>query len=229
MKPKKVTSGLTYLGSKSYIHKEAKGTVFIISPWNYPISLTFAPLISAVAAGNCVILKPSETTKHTLAIIKKIVSLSFSENEVVVMDGGHETTNNLLKLPFNHIFFTGSPNIGKTIMTAAAQNLTSVTLELGGKSPTVVDETANIKTAASRIAWGKFVNAGQTCIAPDHIYVHESIKQEFIEAMIEATKNTMVPILVCGHNLLLLLESLINAIPIGYKISLNNLYKKGLL
>ena len=187
-KPKKVKHGLTYIGSKSYVHKEPKGTVLIMSPWNYPIFLSLHPLLSAVAAGNCVILKPSETTTHSLQVIKKLVNLCFEPNDVIVMDGGHETTANLLKLPFNHIFFTGSPNIGKTIMAEAAKNLTPVTLELGGKSPVVVDETAHIKTAATRIVWGKFLNAGQTCVAPDYVYVHESIKDKFIEEAIQAVK-----------------------------------------
>ncbi|NNE25362.1 MAG: aldehyde dehydrogenase family protein [Saprospiraceae bacterium] len=170
----KVVTPIALLGSTSYIHKEPKGVVLIISPWNFPINLTFGPLVSAIAAGNCVILKPSEHTPHASSIMRKIVEECFDEKEVALVEGAVETAQQLLSLPFNHIFFTGSPAVGKIVMGAAAKNLASVTLELGGKSPTIVDETASVDVAARRIAWGKFVNNGQICIAPDYVFVHKS-------------------------------------------------------
>ncbi|MCB0562460.1 MAG: aldehyde dehydrogenase family protein, partial [Phaeodactylibacter sp.] len=147
----------------------------------FPVNLTFAPMVSAIAAGNCVMLKPSENTPHSSAVMSKIVKALFPENEVALVEGAVETSKALLDLPFNHIFFTGSPGVGKIVMQAAAKHLTSVTLELGGKSPTIVDETADIDKAAARIAWGKHVNMGQTCIAPDYLLVHESRKEELLE------------------------------------------------
>ena len=180
MSDQSVGTPMAMLGSSSYIKYEPKGVCLIISPWNFPINLTFGPLISAVAAGNTVIVKPSEMTPHTSAVIKNIIESIFAEEEVAVFEGGTETSTQLLELPFNHIFFTGSPAVGKIVMAAAAKNLCSVTLELGGKSPTIIDDTADIKTAAKRIAWGKFFNSGQICIAPDYIFVHESKKDEFV-------------------------------------------------
>jgi len=183
MRPHRVTTPLALLGSSSSIRYEAKGVVLIISPWNFPINLTFGPLVSAIAAGNTVMIKPSEHTPHASAIMKKIIEEVFDEKEVALVEGGIATSSALLKLPFNHIFFTGAPAIGKIVMEAAAKNLTSVTLELGGKSPTIVDDTASVETAARRIAWGKFLNNGQVCIAPDYIFVHKSKKEAFIEAV----------------------------------------------
>lgn len=179
----KVGTPLSMAGSSSWIHYEPKGVCLIISPWNFPINLTFGPLVSAIAAGNTVMIKPSEHTPHTSALMKKIVDKLYPTNEIAVIEGGVETSTELLKLPFNHIFFTGAPSIGKIVMKAAAEHLTSVTLELGGKSPTIVDETANIEQAATRIAWGKFLNNGQICIAPDYVFVHESQKDQFVEAV----------------------------------------------
>ncbi|MEM9548461.1 MAG: aldehyde dehydrogenase family protein [Bacteroidota bacterium] len=176
----KVSTPLALMGSSSYIHFEAKGVVLIISPWNFPINLTFGPLVSAIAAGNTVILKPSEHTPNASDIMHKIISEVFDPSEVALVQGGIKTSQALLNLPFNHIFFTGAPAIGKIVMTAAAKHLTSVTLELGGKSPTIIDETANIDTAARRTAWGKFVNNGQICIAPDYIFVHQSQREKFL-------------------------------------------------
>lgn len=182
MEGEKVKTPIAMLGSSSRIKYEPKGVALIISPWNFPINLTLGPLVSAVAAGNTVIIKPSEMTPHASAIMKKIISEVFDESEVALFEGGVDTSKELLKLPFNHIFFTGAPSIGKIIMKAAAENLSSVTLELGGKSPTIVDETADISLAARRVAWGKYVNNGQVCIAPDYLFVHESVKAEFIDA-----------------------------------------------
>lgn len=179
----RVHTPIAFMGSSSHIQYEPKGVCLIISPWNFPFNLTFGPLISAIAAGNTAILKPSEHTPHSSNLIKKIIKSIFKEDEVVVIEGAVETSKHLLSLPFNHIFFTGAPNIGKIVMAAAAKNLASITLELGGKSPTIVDETANINTAAKRIVWGKFLNSGQICIAPDYVFVHESKKEALIKAM----------------------------------------------
>ena len=180
MRGESVKTPFAMMGSSSRIKYESKGVVLIVSPWNFPVNLTFGPLVSAIAAGNTVIIKPSEMTPHTSALMKEMISEVFDENEVFLVEGGVETSTELLKLPFNHIFFTGAPSIGKIVMKAAAEHLCSVTLELGGKSPTIVDESANISMAARRIAWGKYVNNGQVCIAPDYVYVHESKLESFI-------------------------------------------------
>ncbi|MBK9567838.1 MAG: aldehyde dehydrogenase family protein [Saprospiraceae bacterium] len=180
MKDQSVHTPLALLGSSSYIKYEPKGVVLIISPWNFPFNLTFGPFVSAIAAGNCVMIKPSEMTPHIAKVMHKIVTEVFEPNEVALIEGGIETSTELLKLSFNHIFFTGAPSIGKVVMEAAAKNLTSVTLELGGKSPTIVDETADLELAAKRIAWAKWANNGQICIAPDFVYVHESQKDKFL-------------------------------------------------
>ncbi|MCU0238192.1 MAG: aldehyde dehydrogenase family protein [Pyrinomonadaceae bacterium] len=183
LRPQRVKTPIAFAGGSSWIQYEPKGVCLIISPWNFPINLTFGPLISAIAAGNTAMIKPSEHTPNASAVIKKIIESIFDESEVAVIEGGIETSTELLKLPFNHIFFTGAPEIGKIVMTAAAKNLASVTLELGGKSPTIVDETADIKMSAKRIAWGKFSNSGQVCIAPDYIFVHESKHDEFVKLL----------------------------------------------
>ena len=181
MRPRKVTTPMSQLGTSSYIHYEPKGVVLIIAPWNFPVMLTLSPLISAIAAGNCVILKPSEHTPHASAVMKMIITEIFEESEVALIEGDVAVSTELLKLPFNHIFFTGAPEIGKIVMKAAAENLASVTLELGGKSPTIVDETADLKKAAIRIVFGKWINNGQVCIAPDYVMVHESISKLLLE------------------------------------------------
>lgn len=188
MDKQSVKTPLALMGSSSYIHHEAKGVVLIIAPWNFPINLTFVPLVSAIAAGNAVMIKPSEMTPNASAVMQMIIDEVFDPSEVALVQGGIDTSKVLLDLPFNHIFFTGSPQIGKIVMSAAAKNLTSVTLELGGKSPTIIDETANVELAAKRTAWGKFVNNGQICIAPDYIFVHESKKDTFIKAVTENLK-----------------------------------------
>lgn len=182
MRKQKAKTPLSMLGSSSYYIYEPKGVCLIISPWNYPFNLTFGPLVSAIAAGNTAIIKPSEMTPHSSALMAKIVEDVFTEDEVALIQGEVEVSTELLKLPFNHIFFTGSPNVGKVVMTAAAKNLSSVTLELGGKSPTIIDKTANIDKAAKKIMWGKFMNCGQICVAPDYVLIDESIKPKFIEA-----------------------------------------------
>ena len=180
MKKQKVDTPLALIGSSSWYKYEPKGVCLIISPWNFPLNLTFGPLVSAIASGNTVILKPSEMTPNIAGVMDDIVKELFDENEVALVQGEVEVSQELLKLPFNHIFFTGSPNVGKIVMKAASEHLTSVTLELGGKSPTIVDRTAKVKSAAKKIAWGKFINNGQICVSPDYLLIHEEIKHEFI-------------------------------------------------
>jgi len=186
MKPRKVETPLLLAGTSSEVHYEPKGVVLIIAPWNYPFALAIAPLIAAVAAGNCVMLKPSEKTPHVSAFLEALVRDTFDPSEVTTVQGGPEVGEALLRLPFDHFFFTGGPRVGQKIMAAAARHLAGVTLELGGKSPVVVDATADVKTAAERIVWGKFLNAGQTCIAPDYVFVHASKEEAFLSAAKEA-------------------------------------------
>jgi aldehyde dehydrogenase (NAD+) len=186
MKPHKVWPTTTSLGTRAAVHYQPRGRVLIIAPWNYPLNLCFGPLVSALAAGNTVILKPSEMTPAVSALMGKIVAELFPADEVALFEGGLATSQALLELPFDHIFFTGSPAVGKIVMTAAAKNLSSVTLELGGKSPTVVDESANLPMAAETLMWGKFLNNGQTCIAPDYLYVHASVKEPFLRECLQA-------------------------------------------
>jgi aldehyde dehydrogenase (NAD+) len=179
-KPKRVFPSILNFPSTDYIYKEPYGKVLIIAPWNYPFQLALCPLISAVAAGNQVVLKPSELTPKTSEIIAKIIRKVFDKNHVKVIEGGVEVSQQLLSERWDYIFFTGSVPVGKIVAKAAAKNLTPVTLELGGKSPCIIDETANLKLAAKRIAWGKFVNAGQTCIAPDYILIQKDMKSHFV-------------------------------------------------
>ena len=186
MKPRKVSTPVLLTGTRSEVRYEPKGVVLIISPWNYPFQLAIAPLVAAVAAGNCVMLKPSERTPHTAAIIDQLIRDVFDPAEVAVATGGVEVSQALLELPFDHFFFTGGPRVGRRVMEAAAKHLASVTLELGGKSPAIVDETADLKAAADRIMWGKCINAGQTCVAPDYVLVHESRAAEFVGRAKEA-------------------------------------------
>lgn len=181
----KVSTPMFMMPSKSYIYKEPYGVTLIIAPWNYPFQLLMMPLVGAIAAGNTAILKPSELSSHTAAVLEKIINASFPEEYIHVVCGAAPETQALLALPVDYIFFTGSVPVGKSVMAAAAKNLTPLTLELGGKSPAIVHESANLKTAASRISWGKFINAGQTCIAPDYVLVHESVKDAFIDEMIK--------------------------------------------
>ena len=183
MRPQIKDTPITYVGTSAKSIFEPKGASLIIAPWNYPFQLAIAPLGSAVAAGCTAIVKPSEYTPNTSKLIKEVVAEVFDENEVAVVEGDYTASTELLKLKFDHIFFTGSPQVGKIVMRAAAEHLTSVTLELGGKSPVIVDETANIKKAAKSIAWGKLLNGGQTCIAPDYVLVHSSKHDGFIAAM----------------------------------------------
>lgn len=184
-KPKRVLPSLLNFPSTDYIYKEPYGKVLVISPWNYPFQLALCPLISAVAAGNRVVLKPSELTPHTSAVIAKIIQKTFHVNHVEVVEGGLEVSTQLLSQRWDYIFFTGSVAVGKIVAKAAAENLTPVTLELGGKNPCIIDESADLKLAAKRIVWGKFINAGQTCIAPDYILIQKNMKINFISFMME--------------------------------------------
>lgn len=181
MKPKKVKTPLVLLGSKSFITKSPKGVVLILAPWNYPFQLLINPLVAAIAAGNCVIARPSEKTPATAKILESIISDVFPANVAKVVIGEVDLAEKLLTLPFDHIFFTGSTNVGKKVMAAASKNLTSVTLELGGKSPVIIDHEVDLEDCVQKIFWGKFMNGGQTCVAPDYIYIRESIKERFID------------------------------------------------
>ncbi|OIU72769.1 aldehyde dehydrogenase [Rossellomorea aquimaris] len=187
--PVKVKTAKTHVGSKAYKVPEPYGTTLIIAPWNYPFQLALAPVIGAIAAGNTVVIKPSELTPNTSNLIKRIFDSHFNPEYLAVIEGGVETTQHLLEQPFDYIFFTGSVPVGKVIMEAAAKQLIPVTLELGGKSPCIVDDTANIPLAAKRIAFGKVTNAGQTCVAPDYLFVHESVKERFIKEFQKAVRD----------------------------------------
>jgi len=169
---KSVWNPIHLLGTQSKIYYEPKGVCLIISPWNYPFNLTLNPVISAISAGNCIIVKPSEFTPNMSSLISKMLSSIFDENEVKVIEGGEDVGDYLINLKFDHIFFTGSPKIGSIVMQAAAKNLSSITLELGGGNHTIVDETANIQDAVEKILWSKYVNCGQTCLAVNHVFVH---------------------------------------------------------
>ncbi|ASJ73279.1 aldehyde dehydrogenase family protein [Granulosicoccus antarcticus] len=196
MRPQRIAPTVAVLGTSARIRSEARGVCLIIAPWNYPFSLALGPLVSALAAGNSVIIKPSEMTPATSALLTRLIEQTFSPTLVTAIEGGVETSQALLALPFDHIFFTGSPAVGKIVMAAAAKHLTSVTLELGGKSPTIVGPDADLNRAAAWIAFGKFANAGQTCIAPDHIFVHHSVKQAFLSALRDKIANAYGD----GHN-----------------------------
>ncbi len=179
-KDEKVKTPFFLFPSKSYLYREPYGSALIIAPWNYPFQLLTLPLAGAIAAGNTAILKPSEISAHTATVAQKIINENFPEEYIHALSGSAAETQALVNLPFDHIFFTGSPAVGKAIMSAASNNLVPVTLELGGKSPAVVHADANVTLAARKIAWGKFINAGQTCIAPDYALVDASIKEEFL-------------------------------------------------
>lgn len=184
-KPKRVPTSLAHFYSKSHIYQEPYGRVLIIAPWNFPIQLSFVPLVGAITAGNCVVLKPSELAPYTARVIQQIIESVFAREYVAVEQGDGKVSQQLLKEGIDYCFFTGSTQVGKAIMETASQTLTPVTLELGGKSPVIVAKDTNIKHAAQRIVWGKFTNAGQTCIAPDYLLVDEVIRDDLISAIIE--------------------------------------------
>ncbi|MBP8082067.1 MAG: aldehyde dehydrogenase [Spirochaetes bacterium] len=183
-KIKKAKTPVFHFKSNSFIIPEPYGNVLIISPWNYPFQLALSPLIGAVAAGNCAVLKPSELSPNTSEIIAEIISESFEPGHVCVINGGREVSEALLNEKFDYMFYTGGESVGKIVMRKASDNLTPVTLELGGKSPCIVDKTADIDLSAKRIVWGKFLNAGQTCVAPDYILVDEIVSEKLKERMV---------------------------------------------
>lgn len=180
---KRCKTPLFLFGSTSHTRPEPYGIVLILSPWNYPVQLLLAPLVGAIAAGNCAILKPSPRTVHTNHILGKLISETFPPQYIAFLETDNRQTDNLLKQHFDYIFYTGGVAFGKRIMMAAAKNLTPVTLELGGKSPCIVDNDAHIQIAARRIVWGKYLNCGQTCVAPDYIFVHREVKDKLITAL----------------------------------------------
>lgn len=183
MKPQRVGRSKLFPLSSCWIVPEPLGISLILSPWNYPFKLAVSPLIASLAAGNCVILKPSEISKNTERIIAKMITDHFDDRSVSVVCGGPDAAQKLLEHKFDHILYTGSETVGKIVMKAAAQHATPVTLELGGKSPCVVDENCNLERAAKRITWGKFLNSGQTCVAPDFLLVHKNAKEQLIREM----------------------------------------------
>jgi aldehyde dehydrogenase (NAD+) len=176
--------------ASSAIHREPLGVVLIISPWNYPSLLLLSPLVGAIAAGNCAVVKPSNETQHTAAVIERIITEAFAPEHVAVVQGPGSSIGPALieRFRFDHIFFTGSPSVGAKVMAMAAPTLTPVTLELGGKSPAIVDRKVNVKLAAERIAWSKYFNAGQTCIATDHVLVHASVMEPFLDGLQESIR-----------------------------------------
>ena len=180
-----VSSNLLNMMTKCCISYEPKGVCLVIAPWNYPFQLIMSPLVSAIAAGNCCVLKPSELAPATSRVLTNLLTEIFIEDEIAVVEGDACVSTELLSLPFNHIFFTGSTQVGKVVMAAAAKHLSSVTLELGGKSPAIIDDRVDLKKAADKITWGTFANAGQTCIAPDYVFVHEDQQEKFIALMKE--------------------------------------------
>lgn len=185
-RPRRVSASLAHFPSSCRVEADPYGVVLIMSPWNYPVLLCLDPLIAALSAGNCCVVKPSSTTPATSAVLAEMLGTIFPPEYVKVVLGGREKCNALLEEKFDYIFFTGSPNVGHTIMESAARHLTPVTLELGGKSPCIVDKDCNVKVAARRIAFGKILNAGQTCVAPDYLLIHASRKQEFVTEFREA-------------------------------------------
>jgi aldehyde dehydrogenase (NAD+) len=186
MRPRRVPTTPLLAGTRSRVVHEPRGQVLILAPWNYPFQLLFSPLVAAIAAGNVCIVRPSEKVPATSAAMARIVADAFPEDEVGIVLGGVEAADALLGLPFDHIFFTGSTAVGRKVMHAAADHLASVTLELGGKSPAIVDRSADVAQAAERIVWGKFVNAGQTCVAPDYVLVHQADAPAFLDAAVRA-------------------------------------------
>ena len=193
MAPRSVGVSMALLGTRSWVQVEPKGVVLIIAPWNYPFYLAVGPLISAIAAGNAVVVKPAEQTPATSALLRKLCQDLFRPEEVLLLEGGKEVATELLKLPWDHIFFTGSPEVGKIVMRAAAEHLSGLTLELGGKNPAVVDETANLRDAAEKIVWGKFLNNGQTCVAPDYLLVQESVQSALLNELTAAIQRAYNP------------------------------------
>ena len=184
---------LLLLGSRSRLHYEPRGTVLIIAPWNYPFNLSLMPLVGAIAAGNCAVVKPSGEAPHTAACLQQLIGECFEESYIAVTEPDLEVTDALLSLPWDYIFYTGSQSYGRHVMEAASRHLTPLTLELGGKSPCIVDNDADLRVAAQRIVWGKLLNAGQTCVAPDTLFVHKEVKNSLVEALIKEIKTQYGP------------------------------------
>jgi len=184
-RPKRVGTPIYHFPASSYIYPEPYGSALIIAPWNYPFQLAVAPLAAAIAAGNCAVVKPSEFSVHTSQVMSELFETYFDPSYIAVITGDVEVSTALLAEKFDYIFFTGSPAVGKVVMRAASEHLTPVTLELGGKSPCIVDQDVNVDLAAKRIVSGKFINAGQTCIAPDYLMVHQSVKEPLVDRIID--------------------------------------------
>lgn len=180
-KPKKVSRSLINFPSRSYVQPQPYGVSLVIGAWNYPLQLVLNPALGSMAAGNCTMLKPSEIAPHTSELLAQLINNTFEPGYLRAVQGDAEVTQSLLAQPLDYVFFTGSKRVGKTVMKAAAEQLTPLTLELGGKSPAIIDSTADLSTASQRITWGKFINAGQTCISPDYVYIHQTKKAEFID------------------------------------------------
>lgn len=183
MKKKKVKTPIHSFGAKSFVSYEPYGSVLIMGPFNYPLQLLIEPLISAISAGNCCVLSPSELTENVSKLIQNIIKETFPMEYIYCTDGKRETNIKLLKCKFDYIFFTGSANVGKIVMSHASENLTPITLELGGKSPVIIDKTANLDVVCKRLVWGKFMNSGQTCVAPDYVFVHKEIYDKFLQTL----------------------------------------------
>lgn len=179
---------LLLLGSRSRLHYEPRGVVLVIAPWNYPINLSLMPLVGAIAAGNCAVVKPSGEAPHTAACLRQLIGECFEDSYIAVTEADRETTDALLPLPWDYIFYTGSQTYGRRVMEAASRHLTPFTLELGGKSPCIVDDDADLRIAAQRIVWGKLLNAGQTCVAPDTLFVHKEVKEALVKALVNEIK-----------------------------------------
>lgn len=182
-KPRRVQLGVTSLPASARIVPEPLGVVLVFAPWNYPVMLALAPVVAALSAGNTVLLKPSEVTPTVSALLRELIDEHLDAGVVRVIEGGPDVAEALLEHRFDHIFYTGNGRVGRSVMAAAAKHLTPVTLELGGKSPTIVDASADVAVAANRIAWGKGLNGGQSCVAPDYVLAHWSVKDELVEAL----------------------------------------------
>ncbi len=189
MRAKRVSTPITLFGARSEIHYEARGVVLVLSPWNYPFSLMINPIVAAIGAGNCIIGRPSEKTPYTGLILKEIIESIFNSNEVAIVLGEVDVAEKLLELPFDHIFFTGSTAVGRKVMMAAAKNLATVTLELGGKSPVIIDREVDLIDAVSKIVWGKYINGGQTCVAPDYLLIPDEQKDQILKLFKEQISN----------------------------------------
>jgi aldehyde dehydrogenase (NAD+) len=185
MQPRVAPPSLMTLGKKCYVHYEPKGAVLVLPSWNAPYVIGFLPVMGAIAAGNAVILKPSELAPHSSALVARIVAEAFPDGEVAVLEGGAETAQALLACPFNHIFYIGNNHVGRIIMKAAADHFASVTLEMGGKNPSIIDPSADVEDAALKTSWGRMCNAGQACIAPDYVLAHESVEKRFTDALVK--------------------------------------------